>query len=91
MKIILSRKGFDSTQENGGVASPIFEDQSMLSLPIPETEKSKTTSCLTYDNLRFSDISGALCVNIDVASNKEVNYGIFKSSDGRRVKKSLAA
>jgi hypothetical protein len=32
-----------------------------------------------------------LCVNIDVASNKEVNYGIFKSSDGRRVKKSLAA
>ena len=33
----------------------------------------------------------ALCVNIDVASNKEVNYGIFKSSDGRRVKKSLAA
>jgi len=33
----------------------------------------------------------SLCVNIDVASNKEVNYGIFKSSDGRRVKKSLAA
>ena len=38
-----------------------------------------------------SRIQGALCVNIDVASNKEVNYGIFKSSDGRRVKKSLAA
>ena len=37
----------------------------------------------------ISDV--ALCVNIDVASNKEVNYGIFKSSDGRRVKKSLAA
>ena len=37
------------------------------------------------------DFDASLCVNIDVASNKEVNYGIFKSSDGRRVKKSLAA
>ena len=36
-------------------------------------------------------VTEPLCVNIDVASNKEVNYGIFKSSDGRRVKKSLAA
>ena len=35
--------------------------------------------------------SGALCVNIDVASNKEVNYGVFKSSDVRSAKKSLAA
>ena len=33
MKIILSRKGFDSTL--GGCASPIFEDGSILSLPIP--------------------------------------------------------
>jgi hypothetical protein len=33
MKIILSRKGFDST--SGGVPSPIFEDGTMLSLPIP--------------------------------------------------------
>ncbi len=33
MRIILSRKGFDSA--NGGVASPIFQDGTMLSLPIP--------------------------------------------------------
>jgi hypothetical protein len=33
MKLILSRKGFDSTY--GGCASPIFEDDSMVSLPIP--------------------------------------------------------
>jgi Nucleotide modification associated domain 3 len=33
MKIILSRKGFDST--SGGVPSPIFEDDTMVSLPIP--------------------------------------------------------
>ena len=34
MKIILSRKGFDSGY--GGCASPIFPDQSMASFPIPE-------------------------------------------------------
>lgn len=33
MKIIMSRKGFDSGY--GGVASPIFSDRSMVSLPIP--------------------------------------------------------
>jgi hypothetical protein len=34
MKIILSRKGFDSS--SGGVPSPIFPDGRMLSLPIPD-------------------------------------------------------
>lgn len=34
MRIILSRKGFDSSY--GGVASPIFTDGTMLSMPIPE-------------------------------------------------------
>jgi Nucleotide modification associated domain 3 len=34
MKIILSRKGFDSSA--GGKASPIFPDGTMLSLPIPD-------------------------------------------------------
>ena len=34
MKIILSRKGFDSGY--GGCASPIFPDGSMVSLPIPD-------------------------------------------------------
>jgi hypothetical protein len=33
MKIVLSRKGFDSSY--GGVPSPIFDDGSMLSFPIP--------------------------------------------------------
>jgi hypothetical protein len=45
MKIILSRKGFDSTY--GGVASPIFEDNSMMSIPIP------AASLITYDQLCF--------------------------------------
>ena len=33
MKIIISRKGFDA--ENGGTASPVMPDGTMLSLPIP--------------------------------------------------------
>ncbi len=50
MKVILSRKGFDSTA--GGVASPIFPDGSMLSLPIPDPH-----SRVRYVDLR-SPISG---------------------------------
>ena len=33
MKIILSRKGFDS--KNGGFPSPVLPDGKMMSLPIP--------------------------------------------------------
>ena len=33
MKVILSRKGFDSS--NGGIVSPIFPDGTPVSLPIP--------------------------------------------------------
>jgi len=44
MKIILSRKGFDSS--NGGCPSPIMPDGTLLSLPIP-----------TSDDVCFSDIA----------------------------------
>ncbi len=49
MKIILSRKGFDS--ENGGCASPIFPDGTMISLPIPDA------SGVPYDRLKYKDKS----------------------------------
>ena len=44
MKIVLSRKGFDV--ENGGIASPILPDGTMISLPIP-----------SYDLDYFEDFS----------------------------------
>ena len=44
MKIILSRKGFDSSF--GGYASPIFEDKVMISLPIPSA----------YDQVKYSQL-----------------------------------
>lgn len=50
MKLILSRKGFDS--KNGGVPSPIFPDRSALSLPIPAKDERTTIG-----DLRFGDIS----------------------------------
>src|SRR5260221_8039985 len=41
MKLILSRKGFDA--KGGGCASPIFQDGSFQSLPIPASEFSRLT------------------------------------------------
>ena len=37
MKIILSKKGFDFS--NGGIPSPIFEDETMVSFPIPSDDE----------------------------------------------------
>jgi hypothetical protein len=37
LKIIFSRKGFDKS--NGGVASPIFQDDRICSLPIPTNDR----------------------------------------------------
>ena len=38
MKIILSRKGFDSSPASGGVPSPILPDGALCPLPIPERD-----------------------------------------------------
>lgn len=46
MKIILSRKGFDLRY--GEIPSPIFQDNSMLSLPIPSTDE------LEYDDITYN-------------------------------------
>ena len=49
MKIILSRKGFDSS--NGGCASPIMPDGTLLSMPIPSSDAD------SYSDLRWNDIT----------------------------------
>lgn len=38
VRLILSRKGFDSSSASGGCASPILPDGQMISLPIPHAE-----------------------------------------------------
>ena len=47
MKLILSRKGFDSSA--GGVPSPIFPDGRMVSLPIPDKNSTVTYGDISYD------------------------------------------
>lgn len=47
MKVILSRKGFDST--NGGILSPIIDNRIMLSLPIPSKDRKK-------DNIKYEEL-----------------------------------
>ena len=53
MKIILSRKGFDSSA--GGIASPILPDGTLLSLPIPGESKTKYSDII-YKCEKYSDI-----------------------------------
>lgn len=50
MKVILSRKGFDS--KNGGIVSPILEDGTMISFPIPSPD-ANTYSELECDGLPY--------------------------------------
>ncbi len=53
MKVVLSRKGFDSS--NGGIVSPIFEDGSIISFPIPSND-SDCFSDLQYEGISYGDI-----------------------------------
>lgn len=52
-RIILSRKGFDS--KFGGRASPIFKDNRIFSIPIPQSAESPTK----YKDLLLNEISGS--------------------------------
>ena len=67
MKLILSRKGFDSSA--GEYPSPIFEDGSFISLPIPDQDSS----------LLFADIRGSHRIGqiVEELTNRSV-----KASDG---------
>ncbi len=59
MKIILSRKGFDSGY--GGVASPILPGGRMVSLPIPERPGAITPASRTYGEICAGNVPvGAL-------------------------------
>jgi len=53
VKIILSRKGFDST--NGGIPSPILPDGTLLSMPVP-SEDTLAFSDLCYDGHTYRDV-----------------------------------
>lgn len=54
MRIILSRKGFDSGA--GGVPSPILPDGSMCSLPIPRTDKQRRFGQIMWQGRPLSQV-----------------------------------
>lgn len=58
MKIILSRKGFDS--KAGGVPNPILSDGTLLSFPIPAKNDNISYTDLFYDGVAYSDILAQL-------------------------------
>jgi hypothetical protein len=58
MKLILSRKGFDST--NGGCASPILEDGSICPIPIPQAGASTSYAQIAFNGVRLAPIVEAL-------------------------------
>ncbi len=64
MKIILSRKGFDS--KNGGQANPILPDGTLLSLPIPSS-----------DGVKYSEIHWGGLSYLDII--KQLNRSSFTS------------
>ncbi len=58
MKIVLSRKGFDS--QYGRIPSPILPDGTLLSLPIPTSESGRRFSDLRHQGWCYSDLITAL-------------------------------
>ncbi len=60
MKVILSRKGFDSS--NGGIPSPILPDGTLLSLPIPDDGSDVETRYddLSWDGYDYSSMIDSL-------------------------------
>lgn len=58
MKIILSRKGFDSA--NGRQANPIMPDGSLLSLPIPDKDGNIPYASLQWNGMNYYEIIHSL-------------------------------
>ena len=55
MKIILSRKGFDSGKKTGNGASPFVKNKEMMSFPIPAERAAAFANIIRYDGVRFPD------------------------------------
>lgn len=60
MKVILSRKGFDSS--NGGMASPIMPDGTLLSMPIP-TNEGVSYSEIQFNRMNYAELLKQLSPN----------------------------
>ena len=79
MKIILSRKGFDS--KYGGIPSPILPDGTLLSLPIPQKD-GRAYSELNYDGVTYKSIIeqlGGKCGDNGCHLDPNIRRGLFEA------------
>lgn len=74
MKLILSRKGFDTSA--GGCPNPIFPDGSMLALPIPDHRSS-----VKYRDVQFQDMPIGHIVNHLTKGRHKPNHGAHLDPD----------
>lgn len=65
MKVIFSRKGFDSS--SGGIPSPILPNGTLLSLPIPSPKDGIPYSALTYKGKSYYEIIHSLSHRTKIA------------------------
>ena len=85
MKIILSRKGFDS--EYGGIASPILPDGSLLSMPIPSNDSTYFDE-LSYNGKSYLQLIRELKTNNQRLQSEhchldpDIRMGIRKPPEG---------
>jgi len=85
MKIILSRKGFDSS--SGGKPSPIFPDGKILSLPIPD-KNSVTKYCdLEWEGINVGDLvsdltNGKIHINDGAHLDPDLRYESIERPPG---------
>ena len=68
MKVIISRKGFDSGY--GGMPSPILPDGTMISMPIPSPGDKVRFDDLSYNSISYADIIKQLKPNNPVISEE---------------------
>ena len=80
MKVILSRKGFDSS--NGGIVSPIFENGDMISFPIPSDDKD-SFSDLSYNGMGYDEILS--CLNYKGGSHCHLDPDLDQSRRREKV------
>jgi hypothetical protein len=82
VKIILSRKGFDSSA--GGVASPLFPDGTLLSLPIPDQNGTVPYGDLCWGEYPLGDLVESLTHNrIDRQTRAHLDPDLYSAIRAR--------
>ena len=84
MRIIVSRKGFDSSF--GGIASPILENGSMMSFPIPGPSPTKYQDIFNpnadTDKILFDLTKGKMNGNMEVHFDPDLNPDNLRRKEG---------